>query len=149
MKEKTYDFLTETEMQKFASRLARKFKAPTILALIGDLGTGKTTFARAFIKELVGQDTIVPSPTFTILQTYKKDDLVINHLDLYRLTEKEELIELDLQSLFDKGITMIEWPQLATSFFPKNTIILNFFIQDEIHKVLIQSQVESEIFNNL
>ncbi len=135
MSEKIYEFLTQQDMEAFARKMADSISAPKVIALNGDLGTGKTTFARAFIKHLLGNETIVPSPTFTILQVYKGKDNIINHLDLYRLNDKEELIELDIQGLFSNGITMIEWPQIAKSFLPKDTITLNFYIENEVHKI--------------
>ncbi|MGD9510611.1 MAG: tRNA (adenosine(37)-N6)-threonylcarbamoyltransferase complex ATPase subunit type 1 TsaE, partial [Geminicoccaceae bacterium] len=80
-----------------AARLARSLGPGDLVLLEGDLGTGKTELARAVIRALAGAPITVPSPTFTILQTYELPGLELGHADLYRIAEPGELIELGLE----------------------------------------------------
>ena len=80
------------QMRAWASGFAKKLKAPVVVALHGDLGMGKSEIARTVIQTLRGADTVVPSPTFTIVQSYDG----ISHFDLYRLTDASELVEVGL-----------------------------------------------------
>ncbi|MFM2354575.1 MAG: tRNA ((37)-N6)-threonylcarbamoyltransferase complex ATPase subunit type 1 TsaE [Pseudomonadota bacterium] len=84
------------------------------LLLSGGLGAGKTHLARAIIRTLLqasGTDEDVPSPTYTIVQTYSAGDLEIVHADLYRLTSRDEIVELGLEDAFATALTLIEWPE--------------------------------------
>lgn len=91
-----------------------------MIALKGDLGTGKTVFARAFIRALCGERIEVPSPTFTLLQTYDLDDArTLHHFDLYRLKDPEEALELDIDDAFAEGISLIEWPERLGAYLPQ------------------------------
>jgi len=97
--------------------------APTVIALRGDLGVGKSELARAFIREICGEDTVVPSPTFTLVQTYVgRAGQRISHFDLYRVEDVSELEEIGLSDAMKTDICLIEWPELAADFLPKNTI---------------------------
>lgn len=95
-----------------ARKLAAAVPAGSLIALTGDLGAGKSTLARAFIRARLEDDMAeVPSPTFTLVQTYDCDDGVeIWHADLYRLTDPEEAYELGLDEARDEAICLIEWP---------------------------------------
>lgn len=106
------------ETKKLAERLADDIKPGDILALFGDLGSGKTTFTGFLVKALGFSDR-VQSPTFVIMRHYKNGSgksLVkeINHLDLYRIRTEEELDDLGINELFEKKdtLTLIEWPEL-------------------------------------
>ena len=88
------------------------------VALHGDLGMGKSEIARTIIQTLRGADTVVPSPTFTIVQNYDG----ISHFDLYRVTDASELTEIGLQHAIDHDITLIEWPDVAAALLPADTI---------------------------
>lgn len=93
--------------------LATHVRACDVIALSGGLGAGKTSLARALIQALLaadGQMEDVPSPTFTLIQTYETKNLSIWHADLYRLSDPEELIELGLEEALDTGLLIIEWP---------------------------------------
>ena len=89
-------------------------------ALHGDLGMGKSEIARAVIQTLRGADTVVPSPTFTIVQSYDG----ISHFDLYRIEDTSELTEIGLAHAIQNDITLIEWPEIAETMLPTNTIHL-------------------------
>ncbi|MFH1648540.1 MAG: tRNA (adenosine(37)-N6)-threonylcarbamoyltransferase complex ATPase subunit type 1 TsaE [Patescibacteria group bacterium] len=124
------------ETKDLAERLAKDIKPGVTLALYGDLGSGKTTFTR-FLVEALGSDARVQSPTFVVARKYKN----INHIDLYRLTTKEEVREIGIEEfLSDKeAINIIEWPELAEEFLPKDTIRIYFeYVDDEKRKIRIQ-----------
>ena len=103
---------------KWACEFAHTLHAPVTVALHGDLGMGKSEIARAIIQELRGKNTVVPSPTFTIVQNYDG----ISHFDLYRITDASELEEIGLTYAIQNDITLIEWPDVAAGMLPKNTI---------------------------
>jgi tRNA threonylcarbamoyl adenosine modification protein YjeE len=103
---------------KWARDFAKTLHAPQTVALHGDLGMGKSEIARTIIQTLRGADTVVPSPTFTIVQNYDG----ISHFDLYRVNDASELVEIGLPYAIDNDITLIEWPEIAIGFLPENTI---------------------------
>ncbi|GFE64775.1 hypothetical protein KIN_18490 [Litoreibacter roseus] len=93
------------------------------------MGAGKTFFARAFIQHLMTQTGLVedvPSPTFTLVQTYDVADQEIWHADLYRLTGPEALFELGLEEAFDTAICLIEWPDRLGELTPAHALTLSF-----------------------
>jgi tRNA threonylcarbamoyl adenosine modification protein YjeE len=106
------------QMRAWAADFAKQLKAPVVVALHGDLGMGKSEIARTVIQTLCGADTVVPSPTFTIVQNYDG----ISHFDLYRLTDVSELTEVGLQYAMENDITLIEWPEIASNVLPANTV---------------------------
>jgi tRNA threonylcarbamoyladenosine biosynthesis protein TsaE len=127
----TIELPDETATQALARSLAALANSGEQLALIGDLGTGKTVFARAFIRALCGADIEVPSPTFTIVQTYDaKDGRELFHFDLYRLESPDEALELDIDDAFANGISLIEWPERLGSFLPPNHLKLTLSYSD-------------------
>jgi tRNA threonylcarbamoyladenosine biosynthesis protein TsaE len=99
------------ETKAFAAKLASLAQQGDVFTLQGDLGAGKSEFARAFIKSLAGQDTVVPSPTFTLLEQYTTPLGLISHFDLYRIESIDELAELGFDEALILGITLIEWPE--------------------------------------
>lgn len=114
------EFITKTveETRLWAKEFAKTLSAPVTVALHGDLGMGKSEIARTVIQTLRGRDTVVPSPTFTIVQSYDG----ISHFDLYRIEDKSELIEIGLPYAITNDITLIEWPEIAGDILPKDTI---------------------------
>ena len=120
MKEFLLNNINET--RAWARDFAKTLATPCVVALHGDLGMGKSEIARTIIQTLRGPDTVVPSPTFTIVQSYDG----ISHFDLYRVEDASELTEIGLEHAIENDITLIEWPQIARDMLPKNTI--NVFI---------------------
>lgn len=108
--------------RELAARLANISKPGDVLALSGDLGAGKTEFARAFIRALTDANEDVPSPTFTLVQTYSADSAEIWHFDLYRLESAEEAFELGIEDAFHDGISLIEWPDRLGPYLPRNRL---------------------------
>lgn len=91
--------------------LAPHLRAGDVILLSGPVGAGKTHFARAVIQCLQGAGAEdVPSPTFTIVQTYAAGQLEIWHADLYRLSHPDEVLELGLEEAFDTALCLVEWP---------------------------------------
>ena len=108
--------LKDTEAtEALGAELALMAKPASVICLHGDLGAGKTTLARSFIQALAGEEIEVPSPTYTLVQTYDTARLSVAHVDLYRLTLPAELDELGLDDLLATHQVIVEWPErLAT-----------------------------------
>ena len=132
MKEYILNNLEET--RNWARDFARTLHAPQTIALHGDLGMGKSEIAREIIKTLRGSDTVVPSPTFTLVQNYDG----ISHFDLYRINDESELAEIGLRYAIDNEITLIEWPGIAKNILPKNTIHLYITQNGDGRKLVVQ-----------
>jgi N-acetylmuramate 1-kinase len=117
--------LDEPSLLRLADDVAFALQAGDMLALEGDLGAGKTTFARALIRALSsGQIVEVPSPTFTLVQTYETARFEVAHFDLYRLTDPAELVELGLDLALKRGIAIVEWPSRAVDLLPAERITI-------------------------
>jgi|688.fasta_scaffold1056361_2 tRNA threonylcarbamoyladenosine biosynthesis protein TsaE len=111
----------EADTADLAVRLGRLIRPGDVIALRGDLGTGKTTLARALIRSRLGPGTEVPSPTFTLVQTYPDPVCPIWHFDLYRLEDPGEMRELGLEEAVD-GLALIEWPERLGRYLPSQRL---------------------------
>jgi tRNA threonylcarbamoyl adenosine modification protein YjeE len=114
----TFDLADEAATARFAATLARFAGPGDVFALEGDLGSGKTSLARAFVRSLVGQEEEVPSPTFTLAQVYDYEGGIIWHFDLYRLEKADDALELGIEDAFSEGISLIEWPDRLGAWLP-------------------------------
>ena len=117
--EKSFFCATETDTQNLGLRLSKIAQKGDVFALYGTLGMGKSVLSRAFIKSLTSADD-VPSPTFTLVQTYEADGFDIYHFDLYRLNDQDEVFELGLEDAIYSGVCLIEWPEKAGNWLPKD-----------------------------
>ncbi len=119
-----YKIRNEEETRKFGLDFARRLKAGDIVALIGDLGTGKTTLTR-YIAEGLGVTDRITSPTFTIVSEYHTGRLPLYHFDVYRLESSEELFETGAEEYFDAGgVCIIEWADQIAEILPDETICI-------------------------
>lgn len=113
---------SEDDTRTAASRLARSAKDGDIYLLQGPMGAGKTVFARAFIQALMGAEIDVPSPTFTLVQTYDAPLGIVSHFDLYRLKDEGEIYEIGWEDAISDGITIVEWPERLGNLTPPHAI---------------------------
>ena len=110
----TLDLPNLAATRALAARLAVVLQGGDVVALRGDLGAGKSELARLLIQARAGSALEVPSPTFTIVQDYPLEDLTIRHIDLYRIADPDELVELGLADGPDADEAwLIEWPERA------------------------------------
>ena len=128
------------DLHKFTNKISEIILPGDYLFLIGEIGVGKTTFARQLINVFELKNNIkkseVPSPTFNILFEYELKDFIIKHYDLYRLKNEEEIKNLGLFEIEEKNITLIEWPELIKNK-PTNRIDLFFkYTKDMKQRVL-------------
>ncbi len=100
-------------LARLASFVALFLRPGDLVALTGDLGAGKTTFARAVIEAVAGEAVEVPSPTFTLVQSYEQLRVLIHHFDLYRIRAHEEIHETGLEEALGTGAVVLEWPERA------------------------------------
>ena len=113
--------------------LACALKPGDFVTLSGDLGAGKTTFARALIRYLAGDETIeVPSPTFTLMQSYELPRFPLVHLDLYRATCVADLTELGLDDLPETAVVLLEWPDRAAGHLPADRFDLTLTLAPKL-----------------
>jgi tRNA threonylcarbamoyl adenosine modification protein YjeE len=113
----------EQATRRLAIDIASALEAGDVVTLSGDLGAGKTTFARALIRYLAGNPDIeVPSPTFTLMQGYDLPQFQLIHVDLFRLSGSAELTELGFGDLPDDAVVLVEWPDRAAGLLPPNRL---------------------------
>jgi len=115
-----------------AAALARCCKKGDCILLVGELGAGKTVFARGFVRALCGEAEEVLSPTFTLMQNYTTPaGWAVWHFDLYRLKQALELEQLGLDDALMNGITLIEWPEIATDRLPQAALTVQLKVEGE------------------
>jgi N-acetylmuramate 1-kinase len=123
----------EAATARFAADIAVMLEPGDLLTLSGDLGAGKTTFARALIRDLAGDDQIeVPSPTFTLLQNYELPRFPLVHADFYRLSGVGELAELGFDDLPPGTVMLMEWPDRAAGVLPPDRIDITFTLAPQL-----------------
>ncbi|MCB9978036.1 MAG: tRNA (adenosine(37)-N6)-threonylcarbamoyltransferase complex ATPase subunit type 1 TsaE [Rhodospirillales bacterium] len=122
----------EEETTALAGRVAGRIQKGDVLLLSGDLGTGKTVFARGIIRSLSGDPALtVPSPTYTLVQSYNTPRGIVWHFDLYRIEGPEEICEIGWDAARENGgIALVEWPEKMGLFVPANALRLSFGTKD-------------------
>nr|WP_321462240.1 tRNA (adenosine(37)-N6)-threonylcarbamoyltransferase complex ATPase subunit type 1 TsaE [uncultured Cohaesibacter sp.] len=126
-----FDPLTEAASAALAADLAPLLRVGDVIALEGDLGMGKSFFARALLRARAADPLLeVPSPTFTLVQGYDiasgEDSLEISHFDLYRISDSEELYEIGFEEAWESGAALVEWPDRADGLIPASALWLSF-----------------------
>lgn len=137
MARQTIPLPLETDTERFAARIADILRPGDTLLLSGEIGAGKSAFSRAVIRHRAGAEIEVPSPTFTLVQTYDVAGGEIWHCDLYRLTHPDEALELGLDEAFETAICLIEWPDRLGQDAPENALTLHFEARTEGHAVTL------------
>jgi tRNA threonylcarbamoyladenosine biosynthesis protein TsaE len=114
----------ELDTREYGIELAKKLKPGDVVALIGDLGTGKTTLTKS-IAEGLGIMEMITSPTFTIVQEYTEGRLPLYHFDVYRLSDLEEMYELGYEEyFFGQGVSVVEWADQIMEIIPEEAIVI-------------------------
>ena len=130
---------TAEAMEELGSRLGKACLRGTRLYLQGELGAGKTTFVRGFLRAKAYQGS-VKSPTYTLVEPYELQDENIYHFDLYRLNSAEELEDIGFRDYFDgEGISLVEWPEKAESVLEKPDLSIIISIKEAARSLELQA----------
>ncbi len=125
MKDYIYTSKSEDDTKQLAQKYASILKTGDVIVLSGDLGSGKTKFTEGFLT-YYGLENEISSPTFTIVNEYKKDSINIYHFDVYRLEDSSEFYAIGGDEYFENGICIIEWGELIEDALPKDYIKIDF-----------------------
>jgi len=132
----------EDAVAVLAAKFSASVETPVVIYLRGDLGAGKTTFARAYIHSL-GFPGYVKSPSYGLLEIYEAGGQKILHLDLYRIEDPEELEYLAIRDLFDDdSVLLVEWPDRGKHHLPGPDLVLEFDETDEVRFVRCRAHSE-------
>ena len=124
MEEKKIIIGNQQETEEFGMELGRSARPGTVIALIGDLGTGKTTMTKSIARGL-GVDDVITSPTFNIVKEYESGRLPLYHFDVYRIGDIDEMYELGYEEYFyGRGVSVIEWADLIEDILPEDAMII-------------------------
>lgn len=126
-----------------AARLAQVLTVGDLIVLTGDLGSGKTQFAKGLASGLAVEDRVT-SPTFALHQQYQGREL-LHHLDVYRLDDLVETLDLDLPELIDSGITLIEWGDTIEDVLPADRLVVRLVadaIAEDSRAITIEAESE-------
>ena len=124
MEQKITVIKNEYETREFGKELGLKAEPGTVIALVGDLGTGKTTLTKA-IAEGVGVKAVITSPTFNIVKQYDSGRLPLYHFDVYRIGDVDEMYELGYEEYFyGNGVCVIEWADIIEELIPEDALLI-------------------------
>lgn len=135
-----------------AHQFARSKNIGRVFLLYGDVGAGKTFFARAFIQEILssyGLSDDIPSPTYTLVQTYETPKLDIWHIDLYRLESNQDITELGITDAFDSDICLIEWPEKLNENVPLDAVHIELNYHSKFKRGCTLACNNKEVLKNL
>ncbi len=124
-------FASPQTLAAFGARLAPRLGIGEAICLFGPLGAGKSTCARGLVRALTTPGQEVPSPTFTLMQTYQGRDFPLAHFDLYRLKAPEEAFEIGLDEALDVGAVVVEWSERLEGALPPDRLDVRLEIADE------------------
>ncbi|MGB0934692.1 MAG: tRNA (adenosine(37)-N6)-threonylcarbamoyltransferase complex ATPase subunit type 1 TsaE [Alphaproteobacteria bacterium] len=126
------------DTKKLAEELAAVARVGDVIALQGDLGAGKSTFARYFITACNPEISEVPSPTFTYVQLYDTPKFPIAHFDLYRVEDPMQLVEIGMQEALDTAVSLIEWPYQVRGVEYPNKLEVTLEVSDSGRRAVIK-----------
>ena len=139
----TNNIFNLTQLEEFAQNLSYKINISNLILLKGELGSGKTTLSRYLIKHIyllnkIEPPKIVPSPSFTILQSYYIKNFTIHHFDFFRIKDIKELIEIGFEECINGNIVIIEWPEIVMPMISKlNKIEIELLIVSKSTRKII------------
>lgn len=139
-----YIMRSEKDTEEFAARLCSFFRAGDVLALCGDLGTGKTALTK-YIAEYLGITETVTSPTFNIIQEYRSGRLPLYHFDVYRINDEEEMFELGYEEYFyGDGVSVVEWADLIEDLLPEETLRIDISYGEDVEERIYECSFSLE-----
>ena len=131
----------EAATERLGATLAARLRPRDVVALVGGLGAGKTTLARAVLRAASGQPAlVVPSPTFTLVEVYDTPRGVFWHFDLYRLEQPEQVFELGWEEARTDGIALVEWAERLGSLLPKERLTVTLSIDGEGRRATLEGE---------
>lgn len=124
METKTIHITNEKDTEQFGFELGQQVQPGTVIALIGDLGTGKTTLTKSIAVGL-GVDDVITSPTFNIVKEYRSGRLPLFHFDVYRIGDVDEMFEIGYEEyFFGDGVCVVEWADIIEEIIPEDAMII-------------------------
>ena len=145
--EKLLRIANEKETEKIGEQIGRRATPGTVIALIGDLGTGKTTLTKSIARGL-GITETVTSPTFNIIREYKNGRIPLYHFDVYRIADPEEMYELGYEEYFyGDGVCVVEWADIIEELLPEDAVVIRIGrgASEEEREYRIEYEEESKI----
>ena len=133
---------SEKETEAIGKALAPAVGEGELVALYGEMGSGKTAFTRGFVSALI-PDARVTSPTYALLNQYTDGDRTVNHFDLYRVSSEDDLISIGFWDVLEQGVTLTEWSENAEEFLPLPRWEVRFQKTGETGRDLTVERVEA------